>query len=202
MMLDQTNDIRIVGVITVIILLGISVAGMEWEAKVRRWDSWFQSQDVPQPLYILLSPRLKSSCWSSWSVPSLTTSLAHSFPLSRRKNMDSSATMVPISTNILDRSFLFIFCSFVTVLFLPLFLCSRHLAGKSSPRFPRRNLLLCLCHLLPCSHGHPGWCQHLRRSGSECWIKLVVLRNSLHAAFIDVYIFYRIHKWQSRGGRF
>lgn len=34
-MLDHINDIRIVGIITVIILLGISVAGMEWEAKVR-----------------------------------------------------------------------------------------------------------------------------------------------------------------------
>ncbi|XP_058268622.1 solute carrier family 12 member 2 isoform X2 [Hemibagrus wyckioides] len=34
-MLDQINDIRIVGIITVIILLGISVAGMEWEAKAQ-----------------------------------------------------------------------------------------------------------------------------------------------------------------------
>ncbi|MCJ8742578.1 hypothetical protein PDJAM_G00083660 [Pangasius djambal] len=34
-MLDQINDIRVVGIITVIILLGISVAGMEWEAKAQ-----------------------------------------------------------------------------------------------------------------------------------------------------------------------
>lgn len=34
-MVDPTNDIRIIGVITVTILLGISLAGMEWEAKVR-----------------------------------------------------------------------------------------------------------------------------------------------------------------------
>lgn len=33
-MTDATNDIRIIGTITVILLLGISVAGMEWEAKV------------------------------------------------------------------------------------------------------------------------------------------------------------------------
>ncbi|XP_047622384.1 solute carrier family 12 member 1 isoform X4 [Phacochoerus africanus] len=33
MMVDPTNDIRIIGSITVVILLGISVAGMEWEAK-------------------------------------------------------------------------------------------------------------------------------------------------------------------------
>ena len=33
-MIDPVNDVRIVGVITVILLLGISVAGMEWEAKV------------------------------------------------------------------------------------------------------------------------------------------------------------------------
>jgi sodium/chloride transporter 3 len=33
---DPINDIRIVGVITVTVLLGISLAGMEWESKVRR----------------------------------------------------------------------------------------------------------------------------------------------------------------------
>lgn len=36
-MTDQLNDIRIVGCLTVILLLGISVAGMEWEAKVGLW---------------------------------------------------------------------------------------------------------------------------------------------------------------------
>ncbi|XP_042710538.2 solute carrier family 12 member 2 isoform X3 [Chrysemys picta bellii] len=35
LMLDQTNDIRIIGAITVLVLLGISVAGMEWEAKAQ-----------------------------------------------------------------------------------------------------------------------------------------------------------------------
>uniref|UniRef100_A0A670KGK9 Solute carrier family 12 member 1 n=1 Tax=Podarcis muralis TaxID=64176 RepID=A0A670KGK9_PODMU len=34
-MVDATNDIRIIGAITVVILLGISVAGMEWEAKAQ-----------------------------------------------------------------------------------------------------------------------------------------------------------------------
>ncbi|XP_075885506.1 solute carrier family 12 member 2 isoform X1 [Nelusetta ayraudi] len=34
-MTDQINDIRIIGTITVILLLGISVAGMEWEAKAQ-----------------------------------------------------------------------------------------------------------------------------------------------------------------------
>lgn len=33
-MIDDINDIRIIGAITVVILLGISVAGMEWESKV------------------------------------------------------------------------------------------------------------------------------------------------------------------------
>ncbi|MEQ2170843.1 hypothetical protein GOODEAATRI_004447 [Goodea atripinnis] len=33
LMTDEINDIRIIGTITVIVLLGISVAGMEWEAK-------------------------------------------------------------------------------------------------------------------------------------------------------------------------
>ncbi|XP_061607581.1 solute carrier family 12 member 1 [Phyllopteryx taeniolatus] len=35
LMVDPLNDIRIVGVITVVLLLGISVAGMEWEAKAQ-----------------------------------------------------------------------------------------------------------------------------------------------------------------------
>ncbi|XP_053573436.1 solute carrier family 12 member 1 [Bombina bombina] len=34
-MVDEINDIRIVGAITVVLLLGISVAGMEWEAKTQ-----------------------------------------------------------------------------------------------------------------------------------------------------------------------
>nr|XP_033776240.1 solute carrier family 12 member 1 isoform X3 [Geotrypetes seraphini] len=34
-MVDDVNDIRIVGSITVVLLLGISVAGMEWEAKAQ-----------------------------------------------------------------------------------------------------------------------------------------------------------------------
>ncbi|XP_054626731.1 solute carrier family 12 member 1 isoform X1 [Dunckerocampus dactyliophorus] len=35
LMVDQLNDIRIIGCITVVLLLGISVAGMEWEAKAQ-----------------------------------------------------------------------------------------------------------------------------------------------------------------------
>ncbi|KAI1889675.1 hypothetical protein AGOR_G00165400 [Albula goreensis] len=34
-MVDDINDIRIIGCITVVLLLGISVAGMEWEAKAQ-----------------------------------------------------------------------------------------------------------------------------------------------------------------------
>lgn len=34
--MDPTNDIRIIGVVTVTVLLAISLAGMEWESKVRR----------------------------------------------------------------------------------------------------------------------------------------------------------------------
>ncbi|KAL8197232.1 UNVERIFIED_CONTAM: hypothetical protein K2H54_017288 [Gekko kuhli] len=34
-MVDESNDIRIIGAITVVVLLGISVAGMEWEAKAQ-----------------------------------------------------------------------------------------------------------------------------------------------------------------------
>uniref|UniRef100_A0A8C4T1Z9 Solute carrier family 12 member 1 n=1 Tax=Erpetoichthys calabaricus TaxID=27687 RepID=A0A8C4T1Z9_ERPCA len=35
LMVDEANDIRIIGCITVVLLLGISVAGMEWEAKAQ-----------------------------------------------------------------------------------------------------------------------------------------------------------------------
>ncbi|XP_026529725.1 solute carrier family 12 member 2 isoform X2 [Notechis scutatus] len=35
LMLDPSNDIRIIGAITVVVLLGISLAGMEWEAKAQ-----------------------------------------------------------------------------------------------------------------------------------------------------------------------
>lgn len=35
LMIDEINDIRIIGAITVVVLLGISVAGMEWEAKAQ-----------------------------------------------------------------------------------------------------------------------------------------------------------------------
>ncbi|KAG7476486.1 hypothetical protein MATL_G00083470 [Megalops atlanticus] len=35
LMTDEVNDIRIIGTITIIVLLGISVAGMEWEAKAQ-----------------------------------------------------------------------------------------------------------------------------------------------------------------------
>ncbi|KAF4014841.1 hypothetical protein G4228_006745 [Cervus hanglu yarkandensis] len=35
LMIDEINDIRIIGAVTVVILLGISVAGMEWEAKAQ-----------------------------------------------------------------------------------------------------------------------------------------------------------------------
>uniref|UniRef100_A0A3Q4NA93 Solute carrier family 12 member 1 n=1 Tax=Neolamprologus brichardi TaxID=32507 RepID=A0A3Q4NA93_NEOBR len=34
-MVDEMNDIRIIGCITIVLLLGISVAGMEWEAKAQ-----------------------------------------------------------------------------------------------------------------------------------------------------------------------
>lgn len=34
LIMDPVNDIRIIGCITVVLLMGITVAGMEWEAKV------------------------------------------------------------------------------------------------------------------------------------------------------------------------
>uniref|UniRef100_A0A8C4R0C4 Solute carrier family 12 member 3 n=1 Tax=Eptatretus burgeri TaxID=7764 RepID=A0A8C4R0C4_EPTBU len=34
-MVDETNDVRIIGLLTVILIFGVSVAGMEWEAKAQ-----------------------------------------------------------------------------------------------------------------------------------------------------------------------
>lgn len=72
-MLDQINDIRIVGIITVIILLGISVAGMEWEAKVTHLIVNFSIFGNPETHVLenkhltlcFFTRRLRSSCWSS-----------------------------------------------------------------------------------------------------------------------------------------
>jgi sodium/chloride transporter 3 len=33
-MVDEVNDIRIIGVLTVTLLLAIAIIGMEWEARV------------------------------------------------------------------------------------------------------------------------------------------------------------------------
>jgi len=40
LIVDPVNDIRIIGCITVVLLMGITVAGMEWEAKVRPGACW------------------------------------------------------------------------------------------------------------------------------------------------------------------
>lgn len=34
LMVDETNDIRIIGILTVTLLLAIAIIGMEWEARV------------------------------------------------------------------------------------------------------------------------------------------------------------------------
>ena len=36
LMVDHINDVRIIGLITVMILLAIALIGMEWEARVSR----------------------------------------------------------------------------------------------------------------------------------------------------------------------
>lgn len=46
---------------------------------------------------------------------------------------------------------------------------SWHLGGKFWSRLSRTDVFLCFFHLLPSSHRHFGWCQHLRRPSSECW---------------------------------
>lgn len=48
-MTDELNDIRIVGTLTIILLLGISVAGMEWEAKVCESTALQKAGHTPNP---------------------------------------------------------------------------------------------------------------------------------------------------------
>lgn len=53
-MVDRTNDIRIIGVITVTCLLGISMAGMAWESKVssnKHMRSWLRAWLIKQVVY-------------------------------------------------------------------------------------------------------------------------------------------------------
>lgn len=71
LMLDKNNDIRIIGTITVILLLGISVAGMEWEAKACDLSSAHCSVISPSVLIftfmsVILCLRLRYSSWSFW----------------------------------------------------------------------------------------------------------------------------------------
>lgn len=163
-MTDNANDIRIIGTITVILLLGISVAGMEWEAKVWSISTGFgpwRGFCSHSTLFLLCRP--KSSCWLSWSQPSSTTSLEPSFPLNPRRHMASLVMMVqphPYCIMILNPSLVLSHSTFFTSLrFTPV--------GKHGSGFPWRNILLGLCHLLSCSHWYPGWSQHLRRSGCK-----------------------------------
>ncbi len=51
-MVDKLNDIRIIGVITVTCLLAISMAGMEWESKVRFTNSDFKRFCLVQLLIV------------------------------------------------------------------------------------------------------------------------------------------------------
>lgn len=69
MMVDPTNDIRIIGSITVVILLGISVAGMEWEAKVN-FSKWFYQQLLLRSWINYRArrnlPIFKKNCYYCW----------------------------------------------------------------------------------------------------------------------------------------
>ena len=51
-----TNDVRIIGIITNIILLVIALVGMSWEAKVYIWLKFFNKK------IIILLQRFKYSC--------------------------------------------------------------------------------------------------------------------------------------------
>lgn len=79
-MTDELNDIRIVGCITVVLLLGISIAGMEWEAKVgekqKKKFGTATLQVLQKTIYLSMLHCLNrhrssssSSCWRPLSTP-------------------------------------------------------------------------------------------------------------------------------------
>ena len=38
-MVDEINDVRIIGIITAVAMMAIALAGLSWESKVLRWQS-------------------------------------------------------------------------------------------------------------------------------------------------------------------
>lgn len=99
LMVDEINDIRIIGCITVVVLLGISVAGMEWEAKVRRIH-WSSGQT--DKLTWIPSDRLRLSfslsCW--WPLSTSLWEQQFLRPLQRKAKASSITTVRTIPETI------------------------------------------------------------------------------------------------------
>lgn len=114
-MTDELNDVRIVGTLTVILLLGISVAGMEWEAKVRPTEQCTVTHsNTRNPCFTLdfcrsdfmdvlklctthdptFPSRPRLCCWSFFWPPSSTISSEPSSPWSQKSPKASLATKV------------------------------------------------------------------------------------------------------------
>lgn len=158
-MTDDINDIRIIGTITVILLLGISVAGMEWEAKVRRPALCHRRGGG-----VLFSPSPGSSAQAQiFLLIVLVTAIINYFigtfiPFESKRPLgffgyDGEAAPAPPVPAWLFQTPSTFFSS----------LRFSHV-GKHGSGLPRRDVLLGLCHLLPRGHWHPGRRQHLRRS--------------------------------------
>lgn len=90
------TDVRIVGSVTILLLLIIVVVGMEWEAKVRMINLRISTHFHHFSITILAFGRHKSACSSFCWLPLPISSLAASLVPRAiwRRPRDSSATMV------------------------------------------------------------------------------------------------------------
>ena len=100
-MVDDVNDVRIIGTITVVILLCITFAGMSWEAKVRSSAPVFARFPILDGMtgicssWFSLYHRLRSCSSLHSCSPWLITLLGQSFPPAQRSRLwDFSATRV------------------------------------------------------------------------------------------------------------
>lgn len=93
-LVDPLNDIRIYGLLTMVLLLGITIVGMEWEARV----SADNCSTIAYQISLLF--RLKLSCLESLLRRWLTFSSAHSFrpqiPKKPWEYLDIRLTLFPI----------------------------------------------------------------------------------------------------------
>lgn len=99
-MVDRINDIRIIGIITVTCLLGISMAGMAWESKVR-WMRWFRNDASSVKSKWPLQSHF---CCHIWKKFWLTGSSAWTFVFRRLRFCSSCSSWFHLPVTLLEPS--------------------------------------------------------------------------------------------------